>query len=415
MSRRILFLTQWFEPEPAFKGLKFVQALAAQGYIVEVATGFPNYPTGRLYPGYRLRPYQREVMEGIVVHRLWLAPNHDGSSLRRMTNYLSFFASALAFCLGRGRRFDLIYVYHPPITVGLAAGLAGVFTGTPFLLDVQDLWPDSVTASGMPATRSLGRLLQPVCQYVYRRAALVVGQARGMTQRLVERGVPESKAITIFNWADETNARARPDYDATWLEFTGRFNVVYGGNIGQAQGLETLVRAADLASRAEARIQLTIVGEGAEREEIADLIAKLGATDVKLRKGVPASDIGSIFAAADVLVMHLKPAPLFEVTVPSKTQFYLAVGKPVLAGVAGEAAAIIAEAKCGVVVPPGDVKAMASAMVNLARKPLASLDAMSRNARATYEKCYSFERGMIATQAAVEQAFRAAAAAEDAV
>ena len=207
MTRRILFLTQWFEPEPVIKGIEFVKALSAAGYEVEVATGFPNYPSGRLAHGYRLKHHQLEVIDGIRVHRLFLYPNHGVSSLGRAANYLSFFLSALVFCLIRARRFDAIYVYHPPITVGLAAALSGLFTRQPFLLEVQDLWPDSVGASGMAGTGNLAKILGPVCDFVYRRAAMVIGQSRGMTERLIERGVPRSKTATVFNWADEESAR----------------------------------------------------------------------------------------------------------------------------------------------------------------------------------------------------------------
>src|SRR5882757_3666973 len=119
---RIMYLTQWFEPEPNIvKGIAFVRALEAAGHEVTVVTGFPNYPTGRVYPGYRIRPFMRETVEGAQLVRLPLYPSHDGSSWRRALNFLSFFATALLYCLTRRTRYALAYVYHPPITVGLAA------------------------------------------------------------------------------------------------------------------------------------------------------------------------------------------------------------------------------------------------------------------------------------------------------
>ncbi len=201
-SRRVLFLTQWFEPEPIMKGLRFAQGLVDAGFEVEVATGFPNYPTGKLAPGYRLRPYASEMMEGIQVHRLFLVPGHDTSALGRAANYISFFLSALVFCMLQGRKFDVIYVYHPPITVGLAAAISGWMTRTPFILDVQDLWPESVVASGFNGADRIGGILARVCEFVYCRASLVVSQSRAMKEALVDRGVEPDKAVTIFNWAD---------------------------------------------------------------------------------------------------------------------------------------------------------------------------------------------------------------------
>lgn len=403
MSRRILFLTQWFEPEPVMKGLQFAQGLAAAGYEVEVATGFPNYPTGKLAAGYRLRPYSPDVMEGVRVHRLFLVPSHDASSLGRAVNYLSFFLSALVFCFVRGGRFDVIYVYHPPITVGLAAAISGLFTRTPFVLDVQDLWPDSVTISGMRGANRLAGVLGWFCGFVYRRAALVVGQSEAMTERLIERGVSKGKAVTIFNWADEDAARARGEYDVEPLAFKGRFNFVFGGNLGRAQDLETLVRAADLAGREVPEIQLTLVGDGVERDRLAALIAGMGSAHARLAPGVPKTQIGDIFAAADVLILHLLDDPLFAITIPSKTQFYMAMGKPILIGVTGEAAEVVTGCGAGLSAPPQDVSALAAAMVRMARLTPAERAGMGRRAREAYETKFSYAAAMAATIVCLER------------
>lgn len=381
------------------KGLRFAKALSAAGYHLEVATGFPNYPTGRIAPGYRLKAYQHEVMEGVRVHRLCLWPSHDGSSLGRTANYLSFFLSALIFCLLRARRFDVIYVYHPPITVGLAAALSGFLTRRPFVLDIQDLWPDSVGASGMAGSGRLAKILRPLCDFVHRRAALVIGQSRGMTELLIERGVPRRKTATVFNWADEEAARPGGRYDVRSLEFEGRFNLVFGGNLGRVQGLETLVRAAQRAAQEVPEIQLTLIGEGVERDRIAALIDDLGADNVKLRPGVPQNQIGDVFAASDVLVMHLLDDPLFDITIPSKTQFYMAMGKPILIGVRGEASEMVTEAGAGISVAPEDVEAMAQAMIGLARRPASEREAMGRRARDAYVLRYSFESAIAQTAA----------------
>lgn len=403
MPRRVLFLTQWFEPEPVMKGLQFAQGLAAAGYEVEVATGFPNYPTGKLAPGYQLKAYTAETMGGIRIHRLFLAPSHDSSSLGRAANYLSFFVSALVFCLARGGRFDAIYVYHPPITVGLAAAVSGLFTRTPFLLDVQDLWPDSVTASGMGGASRLGGVLGGLCRFVYRRAALVIGQSRAMTERLIERGTARDKAVTIFNWADEDAARARGEFDVGSLGFEGRFNFVFGGNLGRVQDLETVVRAAHLAASEVPAIKLTLIGDGVERQRLAEVIIELGAVNVQLVPAVPRTQIGDVFAAADVLVLHLLDDPLFAITVPSKTQFYMAMGRPILAGVRGEAAEMVTRCGAGLAVAPEDIVAMAAAMVRMARLAPADTARMGRCARQAYDADFSYASAMSATAGCLER------------
>lgn len=394
MASRVLYLSQWFPPENGAVGLQVAKGLIERGYEVEALTGFPNYPSGRLDPGYRLSPYMRETMDGVPVHRVYLYPSHDRSSLGRALNYVSFFVSALIFCLFNARRFDVIYVYHPPITVGLAAALSGYVTRRPFILEVQDLWPDSVAASGMNGTSRLARLLDPVCRFVYRRASLVLGQSHGMAKRLVERGVSEQKADVMFNWANESAARANGVYDLGSLNFNGRFNFVYGGNLGAVQGLDSLVRAAHSISETTPQIQLTLIGDGLERERLAALIEKLGAKNVQILPGVPQSQIGDILAAADVLVTHLKNDPLFEITIPSKTQFYMAMGKPVLVGVRGESARIVTAAGAGMAMEPDNEEAIAEAFRTMASMPRDKLDQMGAQARAAYDEQFSFASSM---------------------
>lgn len=391
MPRRILYLSQWFLPEPITAGHKLARGLQARGFDVEVLTGFPNYPSGKLAPGYCLSPHMREEIDGVSVHRVFLFPSHDRSSIGRMLNYLSFFLSAFLFCLFRARRYDLIYVYHPPITTGLAAALSGLITRKPFMLEVQDLWPDSVAASGMSATSALSRILGPICNFVYRRAAFVFGQSEGMTARLVERGVSSERADVFFNWADEDAARPNGLYDVAMLNFEGRFNFVYAGNLGTVQALETLVEAAHLVAREVPHVQLTLIGNGTERMRLENLVRDLGASNIQICNGIPPSHIGDVLAAADVLVAHLKDDPLFQITIPSKTQFYLAMGKPILIGVSGAAAQIVTEAGAGIAVPPEDVDALSKAMLHLASLRQGELDAMGVRGRRAYDTRFAFD------------------------
>lgn len=394
VAGRVLYLSQWFWPEPAIRGLRIAQDLQRRGHEVEVLTGFPNYPSGRLTEGYRLAPYRREQHEGVTIHRVFLYPSHDRSSLKRALNYLSFFVSALIFCLIQLRRFDLVYVYHPPITSGLAAALASAIWRKPFVLEVQDLWPDSVAASGMASTGALARMLGPICRFVYRRAALVLGQSEGMAARLVEYGASPDRVDVLFNWADEDAARANGLYDVASLGFDGRFNFVYAGNLGAVQALEVLIDAIDRIKDQAPNVLLTLIGQGTERERLEALVAERASGHVQIRPGVPPTHIGDVLAAADVLVVHLKRDPLFAITIPSKTQFNMAMGKPILIGVNGEAARIVTEAGAGLAVEPEDVDEMAQAMLTMIRTPRAELDAMGARGRRAYEARFAFDATM---------------------
>lgn len=389
---RILYITQWFQPEPAFKGIDFASALAASGHDVEVVTGFPNYPGGRVYPGYSLHPYRREVMNGIRIHRLFLHPSHDQSSIGRALNYLSFFLSVLVFGLIRGRKYDAVYVYHPPITPGLAAAIFTRLYRRRFIIEIQDLWPDSVGASGMAGgrvTAILGRL----CGVVYRMADHIVPQSDGMRARLIERGVPAAKLSRIYNWATYIPPAA-DEHPETPPQFAGHLNVVYGGNLGQAQSLDSLIDAFDIARRKAPELRLHLFGDGIERERLARRAATRPDGDLVLHGAVSRDRMDRIFDAADILAVHLKDDPLYTITIPSKTQHYLACGKPIIAGLAGEAAVILQRSGGAVVCAPDDVAAMAAGLERLATMSSSERAEMGQCARACYDEFFSMDRAV---------------------
>lgn len=390
---RVLFLTQWFEPEPAFKGTSFAAALIAEGMEVEVATAFPNYPGGKLYPGYRIKPYQRDRQWHFPVHRLPIWPSHDRSSIGRILNYVSFFLSSLIFGLFTARRFDVIYVYHPPVTPALAAAMFGAFHRRPFIVEIQDLWPDSVLASGMGGT-AIPSILGKICGFVYRRAALVIAQSDGMKTRLAERGVPPEKLHRLYNWS--TYVPATPSGPPVAIDEwdDGAINFVYGGNLGQAQSLDFVVDAFIRARATNDKVRLHLFGHGIERDRLAQQIAADGSGHIFLHEPVGRAQMDRIFDRADVLVLHLNSESLYDITIPSKLQHYLSVGKPVLAGLSGEAAEMLRESGAAIVCPPQDVDALATAIESIAALSDESRAEMSRKGRAFYDRNLAMERAV---------------------
>jgi glycosyltransferase involved in cell wall biosynthesis len=396
---RILYLTQWFEPEPAFKGAEFARALADEGFDVEVVTGFPNYPGGRLYPDYKLKPYHRDrTLSGLILHRLFLYPSHDQSSLGRMLNYLSFFLSSLIFGIVRGGRYDLVYVYHPPITPALAMTLAAKIHRFRLVLDIQDLWPDSVDASGMASARTVG-VLERICRFVYRAADQIVVQAEGMRGKLLERGVEAAKISRIYNWATYTSAsesrtREHPAY------FADGINVVYGGNLGQAQALGHVIDAFAIAKKQVPDLRLHLFGDGIERDALVQKAQRDPDAGVSIHDPVGRKEMDRIFEQADILIMHLKDDPLYEFTIPSKTQHYLACGKPILAGVSGEAAAILKQSGGAIVCPSENERAMATGLIKLGQMNQSDREAMGRRARDYYHAHFTMKSAIERTVAA---------------
>ena len=167
MSKRILIMTQWFDPEPTFKGLLFARELVARGFEVEVITGFPNYPGGVLYEGYRLKLIQKEMIDGVLITRVPLFPSHDKNRLGRIANYISFAFSSLMYGLFLAKRPDVIYVYHPPLTVSISALIIKLFRRIPVVLDIQDMWPDTLKATGMITNSRLLGFVSKVCNLIY--------------------------------------------------------------------------------------------------------------------------------------------------------------------------------------------------------------------------------------------------------
>jgi glycosyltransferase involved in cell wall biosynthesis len=357
---------------------------------VTVVTGFPNYPSGRLYPGYRLKPFQRERIEDVEVIRLALYPSHDSSSFRRSLNYLSFFLSVLAYLLVRRERYDVAYVYHPPITVGLAAAVAGLMRPLPFILDVQDLWPDTLAATGMAGGRRLTPLIGKLCAFVYWRAQAIVAQSEGIRQALAARRVPPEKLTTIHNWAVAEPERAR----RAEALVPQRFVVVYGGNLGRAQGLKTVLDAAARLRDARPDILIRLYGEGVEASSLRERAKALDLPNLEIHAQVGKAEIEDLFARADALLVHLADHPLFTITVPSKIQAYLAAGRPIAAGIAGEAARLLLDSGAARVAPPGDPEALAKAIASLADMPADERRRMGLRGRRYYSRNLAFRQGV---------------------
>ncbi len=392
---RILMLTQWFNPEPMFKGLTFAKELVKRGHEVEVLTGFPNYPGGKIYQGYRLRLWQREVMDGIPVVRVPLYPSHDSSSIRRAFNYGSFALSAATLGAGLVKQPDVMYVYQP-ITIGLAAVVIKYLRKVPFVIDIQDLWPEFLPATGMINNEKALWLIGKWCEFVYRQASKVTTLSPGFRDSIIGRGIPAEKVEVVYNWCDERQVDLT---DASDLElkaklgFEGHFNIVFAGTMGKAQALSTVLEAAKKVKDKAPRIQFVFVGAGVEVENLKAQAQQLALDNVLFLPRRPLSEIGQLLSCADVQLVHLKDDPFFAITVPSKTQTSLAVGRPILMGVRGDAADLITRAKAGLTCTPEDSESIADAVLCLEQMSKSELDQMGENGRKFYLKELSLRVG----------------------
>ena len=367
---RILILTQWYPPEPAMLLQELAQSLQVRGHQVTVLTGFPNYPHGQLYPGYSLRLRKQETLDGIPVVRVPLYPEHSGSGVRRALNYISFALSA-AVCGPWGMaRPDVIFVYHPPLTIGFPAYVLSRLWRVPFVYQIQDMWPETLAATGMLRNERLLGWIGRMAKWVYSKAAAILVISPGFCQNLVDKGVPPEKIHVISNWVDtETYHRAEPDPKfAQELGLAGRFNVMFAGNMGEAQGLETVIRAAKLLED-DPQIQFVMVGDGIALPRLQQLTEEQHLTNVSFLGRYPAQEMSHLYALADALLVHLKDDPLFRITIPHKILAYLASGKPILAAVSGDVSDLIISTGAGIGCAPENPQALAAAVRSLLSMP----------------------------------------------
>ena len=391
---RILFVSQLYTPEPRPpKGVVFAKALQARGHEIEILTGFPNYPDGKVYPGYKQKLWQRETIDGVRITRVPLFPSHDRSGSKRAITYLSFafWASLLGPCLMK--RPDVIYMYQGPATNGIPANVLRLRFGAPYIMDIQDLWPDTISASGMSKGGRVVRVVAKYMKWLYRKAGRIMVLSHGFKRTLIERGVPPDKVHVIYNWAPPTSlVQAEPDLELARAHgIEGTFNIMFAGNMGTVQALDKVVEAAAMTEKELPDVRFVFIGSGSERDKLEQLVQTKNLSNVVLLPRVPVDAMPRILALASAMLVHLRDEFPFDVTIPSKTQEALGIGKPVLMAVRGEASELVQQADAGVIAEPLNPRSIADAARYLRAMSTEDLQAMGMRGKAFYESNMSFD------------------------
>lgn len=393
---KIGMITQWYDPEGSSAALPGVisRSLTQRGHNVEVLTGFPNYPSGEIAPGYKVRPYQRETMRGVPVHRAPLWANHDQSGARRAVNYFSFAGGATAVGLTRFPRTDANLVHLTPATAAIPALALKTARRTPFVVHVQDLWPDTVLNSALLSRGASGAAwaLHHLCDRIYAAADSVAVTSPGMATAIAARGVPESKIHFVPNWSDEVSfaPREKPQDLIDKYDLEGSFVVMYAGNFGEYQRLELLVdAAAKLRHRSD--ITFVIMGSGVLESRLRDRVATENLTNVRLLPPQPFELMGAYMALADVHYIGLDALPLFERTIPSKVQATMCAAGAIVSAIGGDAARTISEAG-GVALKDASARALASTIDDICQGDGQQIRSMKQSARSYYLETFSEER-----------------------
>jgi len=384
------FVTQWYPPEPVEIPRNIALSLASYGHNIAVVTGVPNYPTGRVMDGHRALELTTEEIDGLQVRRTPLYPSHDSSALKRMANYASWAVSSALFGQRVLRKADAVLVYSSPATAALPAMVARRLWGTPYVLLIQDVWPDSIFASGfLPG--ALGRAVHGVIDAFARRAYAMADHVAvispGMVDLLAERGVPRDNLSVVHNWVpeedqgDEVAARRAASLASRIGVPEGTRLFLYAGNHGHAQALEGVV-GAFLDDRTEGA-HLVLLGDGVMKEALVALAD--GHPRVHFLDPVDRAEAAQLLADADVSVVSLADEPLFAVTMPSKVQSGLATARPMLVVARGDAASVVVDARAGAAATPDDRDAIVRAVQALASATPDELAAMGEHGRALYQ------------------------------
>ena len=366
---RILWVSQWFPPDlgalPA-RLTEMAREWTAAGHEITVVTAFPHHPLGVIPKSYRGRWVVEEKHGDIRVIRcrLWALPNRK--MWQRTICQISFAVTSVLLALAKPARPDVVIVSSPPFFTVPAGWVFARFHRAPLVFEVRDLWPDVFVASGVMREGALFRALRRLEMAFYRAATRIVVVTRAFREDLLGRGVPARKIAVVTNGADlELFAPGPPSPDLRQrLGGEERFLVTYVGTHGILQGLEQILDAAD-ALREEPGFAFAFVGEGARRDALADEVARRGLDRVTFHPALPKESMPVLYASSDACIVCLRPLPIFRKFVPSKIFEILACGRPLVAAVEGEAAEIV-QAAGGLVVPPGDGKAIATALRRLA-------------------------------------------------
>jgi putative colanic acid biosynthesis glycosyltransferase WcaI len=367
---RILIFTQHFPPETVATGRRafdLAESLAKRGRQVTVITGIPNHPSSLGLAFCQAACRQEVAAAGYNVVRVPVFRSKNPRTLNRLLTYASFALSA-AWAGMRQPRPGMVLAVSP-LPTGLAAVLVHWWRRAPLVFDLQDIWPDSALAVGVMRP-SLGlRLLRRLEQFFYSRCALIVGITEGFSRYLTGLGIPPHQVAVVPNGVDwemfDVPEAGREFKDSH--EPDDRFVLGYVGNIGLAQGLTTLLDAAEALR--DCPVKFLLVGEGTDKARLRELARIRGLGNVEFLDGVPRECVAPILAGCDALLLALRPDPLFDITIPSKLYEYMAAGKPILCSVRGEAAGLVASLECGLTVNPSDGVELAGAVRRLMDGP----------------------------------------------
>lgn len=380
---RILIVSQYFWPEN-FRVNDLTKELVQRGHSVAVLTGIPNYPAGKVFDVFKKDRGAYDHYAGAKVFRVPMLARGKGS-LRLMLNYLSFVIGACLYgpLKLRGQNFDVIFVYEPsPATVGLPAVMLGRLKRAPVVFWVLDLWPETLAAIGVVRSPKLLSVVGYMVGFIYNRCALVLGQSRGFLESIAKYCADANKIRYFPSWAEDVFSHGGVKHAPEVPVQEDLFNVLFAGNVGEAQDFPAILEAAE-ALKHNSAIRWLVVGDGRMTGWLRDEIERRDLTHCFLLLGrFGVERMPSFYAHADALLVSLRRDPVFALTIPGKVQSYLMAGIPLLGMLDGEGAMVIRDANAGLVCASGDGNGLAKAVLELATMSKEERQQLGENGRA---------------------------------
>jgi len=392
---RVLIVSQYFWPEN-FRINDLVVGLIERGHKITVLTGIPNYPDGKYFAGYGIFRKNIEDYRGAKVVRIPIISRGKGGGIRLALNYLSFVVSGCLFAPLRCReKYDLIFIYEPsPVTVALPALLLKTIRKVPVIFWVQDLWPESLAATGAVTANRILNGVAHIVRFIYRRCDKIL-----ITSESYRKSVEhyDGSSINIHYFPQYAEDFCKPSVEKKNITVLNTipsgFWIMFAGNIGAAQDFETIIETAERI-KGYNEIHWIIVGDGRMREWAECQVNKRGLSgNFHFLGRYPSEVMPQFFSHADVMLVTLKKEPIFALTIPAKIQSYLACGRPVIAALDGEGASIIKSSGSGYTCPAEDPSALAMTVLKMYKTPKLEREEMGMRGRAYYES--NFDRDML--------------------
>lgn len=388
---KILFLTDNFAPEsnaPAIRTHEHTRSWVEMGHEVTVITCVPNFPAGVVFEGYRNRLFQREVIDGVQVIRVWTYITRNEGFLKRTLDYVSYMFSAIIASLFVSRP-DVVIATSPQFFTAIAGWVVSCLKWRPFVFELRDLWPETVLAVGATQGNVILDAFEGLAHFLYRRANLIIPVTQTFAERLVELGISKERIEVVTNGIDPDDIRierSQREVRETYGIPQDAFSVGYIGTLGMCHGLSTLLEGAQTLL-GDDRFHFVVMGDGADRDELIEILERDELNNVTLIDRQPRLEALAVLNSIDASLVMLRSSPVFETVIPSKIFEAMALEKPILLGVRGEAYRIVVEETgSGLAFTPEDSAGMVARMKELRESPELQRRLGQRGQRAVRER-----------------------------